>query len=1066
MPSRLSRLLLAVSLFFALGAHGADYGEEVNPASQFKTPTKPDGTMRPLLDHRVFVENSLSKWNDDDFTLTTKEPIPGNFLARMHLSNGLFGLAVGPFGPHFERDFNQTHHDGKQPTETWPEFNLRQTFASIIGFFDRQPNTTETNYPELVDRGDESVISGIPHFAGIYVTVGDQVLNSTTDLATISNYISTVNFRDGTMGWNYTWTPNLNDGSSFKIEQMTFISRARLNVAATQLIVTPMNGTTERVTITDCLDGRSAVRSYLGDKGAYDDTPSIYVSNHPNGLQDVSAWTVSTANFSHGDANNTPSRTIVYPNNDTMTIGQEINLQLKPGQSTTFHKFVGVASTDHFPDAKLTATQASRNATRDGWDLLLAEHTEIWNQDMQRNKIFDYRDPATGRLPVNDTIAEIDQINAVVSRYMLLQNLLKEDGSNLNDNGISVGGITSDSYAGMIFWDMDLWMFPGMAVTSPEYALQMIKYRLKMYSQAKANAQEDYVQEKYKFDNNSVLYSWTSGRYGNATGTGPTLDYEYHINTDVAKMMLDYRRITHNEEYFREELWPVVESVGHTIEGVLQKDDQGKWNIWNMTDPDEWTNHVKNGAFTQASFFQIMNSIISIKRQYNETIPSTWLDIAENITIPVSSSGITLEYEEMPSNITVKQADVTLLHHPLSLPESSKAINYTLERKQADLQYYTQKQSLHGPAMTFAINTIATLRYALSGCSASTYYKMAVFANLRAPWFLMSEQANDDINANGGYPPAFSFLTGHGGTMQIPIFGYLGLDSSQDVLTVQPTLPPPKKYLTIHEFKWSGCTFSASMNTTHTNITFIGVMPSSSNPENMTSVPMIQNLPASRHPQVNYMLSLNQTLTLENDMYWQDLTTPNNLLQGLPIIKSDATELNRWPESINDGDVGTSWQPEHTNETSISIDTSSVKGQRVKAINVVWGQRIPTSALVMVSNSTSTPNSSSDGHIFPLPLPDLDLPDLLNMTKANDLDSISDIMSSEGSPDGDGEEDSGDDVRLEKGHKTTYTLPDDKVMYMGDTVVLQISGCLGTSCGVFGDEAGATVEEWEIIDEA
>ncbi|APA14660.1 hypothetical protein sscle_13g094300 [Sclerotinia sclerotiorum 1980 UF-70] len=286
-----------------------------------------------------------------------------------------------------------------------------------------------------------------------------------------------------------------------------------------------------------------------------------------------------------------------------------------------------------------------------------------------------------------------------------------------------------------------------------------------MYAQAKANAQEAYVQEKYKFDNDSVLYSWTSGRYGNATETGPTLDYEYHINTDVAKMMLDYRGITNNEEYFKEELWPVVESVGHTIEGVLQKDDQGKWNIWDMTDPDGWTNHVKN---------------------------ATWLDIVEKITIPVSSSGITLEYEEMPSNTTVKQADVTLLLHSLSLPESSKAINYTLERKQADLQYYTQKQSLHGPAMKFAINTIATLRYGGSGCSASTYNKMAVLSNLHAPWFLMSEQANDDTNANGGYPPAFPFLTGHGGTMQIAFYGYLGLHSSQEVLTIQPTLPPPK----------------------------------------------------------------------------------------------------------------------------------------------------------------------------------------------------------------------------------------------------------------------------------
>lgn len=945
---------------------------------------------------------------------------------------------MASLGPFYERDFNQTNRDGKQPTEGWPEFNPRQSFAGVTGFLDRQANTTETNYPELLLRGDESVISGIPHFSDISVTVGEQVLNSTVDSATISNFTSSMNFKDATKHWSFTWTPSLNSRSSFKVDYTMFVSRARINVAATQLVVTPLNGTRENITITDILDGRSAVRSFLGQKGTYTDTDSIYVSNHPNGLEDISAWTVSTTDFSSGQSNYISPRAIVYPNENSMTIGQEWTLELKPGQPSTFHKFVGVASTDKFPDAQFSATQASRNATQDGWVSLLAEHTAIWTRDMQRNKIPSYREPVTGRLPENDTMAEIQQVSAVTNAYMLLQATLEENGTNLNDNGVSVGGLTADPYAGMYFWDMDIWMFPGLCMTHPEYAHQIVKYRLKMVAQAKANAQEDYVQEKYKFDEDSVLYSWTSGRYGNATGTGPALDYEYHINTDVAKMMLDYRKITGDEQYFKDELWPVVQSVGHTIEGLLQKDDQGSWNIRNMTDPDEWSNHVDNGAFTQASFLQIMSAIISTKEKYNETIPPTWIDIAENIRIPVSSSGITLEYEDMPPDINVKQADVTLLLHPLSLPESSNPVNYTLERKQADLQYYTQKQSLHGPAMTFAINTIATLRYGGSGCSASTYNKMAVVPNLRAPWFLMGEQTGDDPNANGGYPPAFPFLTGHGEAMQIPLFGYLGLDISQDFLTIQPTLPEPTKYLTLPNFKFEGHTFTASMNTTHTNITFIEVSPFAS--DNTTSITMVQNLPASRKPQIEHTLFLNRTLTLNNDIYWQDLTTPNNLLQCLPIVMSDATELNRWPESINDGDIGTSWQPENTNESSIVIDTRSVKGVKAKSMNLIWGQRIPTGVVVRILNFTS--GSSRDGYSY------LDVPAPTNTTRIDEE-----------------EEDSGDNVKLEEGYSSTYALSDDEPVYMGDVAVLQIAGCVGTTCGVFGDEAGATVQAWEIIGE-
>ena len=68
---------------------------------------------------------------------------------------------------------------------------------------------------------------------------------------------------------------------------------------------------------------------------------------------------------------------------------------------------------------------------------------------------------------------------------------------------------------------------------------------------------------------------------------------------------------------------------------------------------------------------------------------------------------------------------------------------------------------------------------------------------------------------------AFPFLTGHGGTSQIPSFGYLGLDLTHNNVTIQPCLPHPFKYLQIGEFHFGGATLRASMNSTHTNLTRI-----------------------------------------------------------------------------------------------------------------------------------------------------------------------------------------------------------------------------------------------------
>ncbi|KAM3073119.1 alpha,alpha-trehalase ath1 [Clarireedia jacksonii] len=434
-----------------------------------------------------------------------------------------------------------------------------------------------------------------------------------------------------------------------------------------------------------------------------------------------------------------------------------------------------------------------------------------------------------------------------------------------------------------------------------------------------------------------------------------------------------------------------------------------------------------------------MNAIIATQKQYNEITPQTWLDIAQHINIPRAPSGITLEYEGMPSNITIKQADVTMFMYPLSLP----AQLYPLRNKNLDLSFYTSKQTLDGPAMTFAITTIATLRYAPSSCSAYTYSLLSGFANYRAPWYQMSEQTNDDHNANGGYHPAFPFLTGHGGAALIPVFGYLGLDLWADELTVQPTLPEPVNFLQLPEFFYKGNKISAQMNSTHTNITLLSLSPFTSlsssssslnsSAPNSASIPLNQNLPASRNPQVRYELVLNQTLTLQNDMYWQRLSTPLNLLQCLPAHSSDAHVPGRWPRAVNDGDVGTSWQAEGTAPASIEIDTTSVQGRRVREVRIAWGERVAGRAWVVFC-------SDREGE------------------KKRRIE-ISDFVAGRRA----GGDASGGEVVPYEGMRTVYAVPRNETVYLGGKVRLEVEGCVGAGCGEDGDEAGATVGEFEVL---
>lgn len=389
-----------------------------------------------------------------------------------------------------------------------------------------------------------------------------------------------MNFKTGVATWDYTWTPEDN-GTSFDVSYEVFFSRVNPNIIAVKASITSSSDISGNVT--DLLDGRSAARSYLNSKGLDSDTTSIYSSVHPDGLADITAWLVSTAVLDNTWTNagsRSESDASWLPTNDT-TIGQTFNLSLKAGHQATFYKYIGVASTDKFTDAESVAREASANAADAGWEDLLKEHKDAWAEIMTDDAVDDFRDPETGELPA-DPAVRILHIASVANVYYLLQNL-QPDGSGLNDNSVSVGGLASDSYAGLVFWDADYWMAPGLNLAFPDYAKQITNYRVKQHPQAIANAKLN------GYPDNSSLYSWTSGRFGNCTGTGPCVDYEYHLNYDICFNIFQQLNITQNQTWFDNGPKQIIETTaGMTGQLLTFNETTGTYWLHNCTDPDEY----------------------------------------------------------------------------------------------------------------------------------------------------------------------------------------------------------------------------------------------------------------------------------------------------------------------------------------------------------------------------------------------------------------------------------------------------------------------------------------------
>ncbi|KAI9642034.1 alpha,alpha-trehalase ath1 [Ciborinia camelliae] len=867
----------------------------------------------------------------------------------MSLANGYIGASLAAAGPFFEKDINQADANGTSSSNGWPLFDDRISFSTISGFYDVEPAEIPpqgTNYPWLNQYGWESFISGIPHPTGIIFSFGSNFLDATASNTSITNFSSKISFQTGLAEWNYTWSPTTN--SVFNISYAAFFSRKRPNVVAVKATI--ISSTDVEGQVTDLLDGRSAVRSTLSSKGLDENGTTIFSAVHPDNLPDITGFVISGFNFSNCYTNTSSrvhaSGAYVSSANDT-TIGQSFNIKLKAGETAAFYKYVGIASIDKFKDAESVARAAQKSAQESGWDSLLVEHIAAWAEILTPDSVDDFTDPMTGELP-EDLNVQALHIASVANTYYLLQNL-QPDGSGLNDNSISVGGLYSDSYAGLVFWDADYWMAPGLNLAFPDWSKQISNFRIKQHNQSLANAAFN------NYPNGSSLYSWTTGRYGNCTGTGPCVDYEYHLNYDIAFNLIQEYNITNNKTWFNNGPRQIIESTaimtGHLL--TYNETTQTYW-IYNMTDPDEYANNKDNGAFTIASATSLLELANDLRISQGLELNETWQHQRQNIEFPSAASNITLEYQTMNNSVAVKQADVVLLTYPLDFNQ-----NYTETDQLLDLDYYANKQSPDGPAMTYSIFAIDANALSPSGCSAYTYTLNGFIPYLRAPWYQFSEQAVDDVTLNGGTNPAFPFLTGHGGANQVIPFGYLGIRTDQPTLYFNPSLPPQISNLKVRTFHYAGATLSATMNTTHTNITRVP----STNLNDLygnTTLPFVVGTPGSAASNTtSYHIAINQTLTVPNRLYFQNKTNPDNLLQCLPVTSNDAYSAGQFPVAAIDGATSTAWQPSSNESSSLLINTSSISPAPISSIYFHWGLRPALRATVFVGNDTS-----GDGHMY------------------------------------------------------------------------------------------------------
>jgi trehalose/maltose hydrolase-like predicted phosphorylase len=459
--------------------------------------------------------------------------------------------------------------------------------------------------------------------------------------------------------------------------------------------------------------------------------------------------------FLFGEKNGSEPRVIHEMWDNNMHL-MKFTKTIKAGETYRFSIAGSSITSAHHDDPLNEAERATIFAKLEGRERLIQFHVKAWEELWKSDITIE-----------GDAQAQQDIHSMLYHLYSFTR-----EGTALSPSPMGLSGL---GYNGHVFWDTELWMYPGILVLHPELAKSMMEYRFKRLDAAKRNA--------FSKGFNGAMFPWESAETGVEETpvwalSGP---FEHHITACVGIAAWNYYCVTQDKNWLKEKGFPILSATADFWASRVERNGPGKYDINNVVAADEWAENVNNNAFTNAAAKANLQAATEAATVLGIVPDPDWMNVASNIPILKMQDGVTREHAAYNGE-GIKQADVNLLSYPLKEITDPKAI-----RK--DLEYYeTRVPNAGTPAMTQAVFT--TL-YARLGDADKAYqwFKDAYIPNLNPPFRVIAE-------TKGGTNPYFS--TGAGGIIQSVLMGFGGLEiTPKGIIQIKSVLPKNWKKLTI-----------------------------------------------------------------------------------------------------------------------------------------------------------------------------------------------------------------------------------------------------------------------------
>nr|WP_227025271.1 discoidin domain-containing protein [Streptomyces tsukubensis] len=856
-----------------------------------------------------------------------------------YTGNGYLGTRVPPSGGGYAETGGRTG---------WPLFTPGYDGAFVSGLYGRGPEVT----------AGRQVLAALPSWTGLDLTVDGETYGAVTPQARISHYRQTLFLRCGFVRTSLTWATA--DGRRTDLVLDVLTSRDDPHTGAVRLRMTPhWDG---RATVTDRIDGRGARRLIpakardIGGGGPGTVTIPFRTTSAPlkankarqtnkakqtqeatnkamkaqeaqesKQTQKTRSATRKAQKGETGALSSTlraPGRTagpMTEAGGPTTRAGTSLSARqsstfaVRAGRTYEAAKYVGVDTSLTARSPVAAATAASLRAADRGWPALFAAHTAawraLWSSDVE----------VPGRPDL--------QLWSRASQYGLLSATRKGSG-----DSVGPAGLSSDNYAGLIFWDAETWMFPALLATRPELARTVLEYRYRTRSAARANA--------HKLGFQGLFYPWTSAGHGEIwsechSWRPPHCVTQNHLQSDIALAAWQYWLTTGDKAWLRERGWPLLKGIAEFWADRATRNPDGSYSVDEVAGPDEYSNGVDDGVFTNAGAATALRDASLAARALGRTAPDAWQTVADGLRIPYDPKRkIFLQYAGY-ADTKIKQADTVMLLYPLEWPMPAGAAAATLD-------HYAALTDPEGPAMTDSVHAVDAAAIGEPGCATYTYLQRSIRPFVRGPFGLFSEARGDKAGADDPLSgmPAQDFVTGKGGFLQVFTHGLTGSRPRQGAVHLDPTLPPQlRRGVTVRGLRLHSSTYDIAIGPATTRVTLTGGPPFKvESPDRRERFTVDASSPAvlrTRRP---------------------DLAPTSNAARCRPV-SATSEEPGLYAEAAVDGSTTTAWSPA-ADRASLTVDMGA-PARRFRAVTPKWGVA-PASYSVETSTDRHTWTEAPD----------------------------------------------------------------------------------------------------------